>query len=49
MLRLVFGLKKKAQKKVLVAQSSFVNSQEVQLKTIISCISSIKRKQNETF
>ena len=47
-LRLLLGLKKKAQKKVLVPQSSFVNSQEVQLQPIISDTTSIKRKQNET-
>jgi len=43
-LRFLFGMKKKARKKVLVPQSGFVNSQEVQLEPIIVDTTSIKRK-----
>jgi len=46
-LRIAFGMKKKARKKVLVPQSSFVNSSEVQLQPILSDTTSIKQKQDE--
>ena len=46
-MRFLFGIKKKAQKKSLVAQSSFVNSQQVQLEPILTDSTLIKRKQNE--
>ena len=46
-IRFLFGMKKKAQKKSLVAQSSFVNSQQVQLEPILTDSTLIKRKQNE--
>ena len=41
-LRLFFGLKMKAPKKTLVAQNTFVNSQEVQLQPILSDTITIK-------
>ncbi len=46
-LRIAFGMKKKAPKKVLVVQSSFVNSQEVQLEPILANTTLIKRNQDE--
>ncbi|OUR91167.1 hypothetical protein A9Q87_11905 [Flavobacteriales bacterium 34_180_T64] len=46
-MRFLFGMKRKARKKVLVPQRSFVNSQEVQLQPIISVTTTIKQKQDE--
>ncbi len=46
-LRLSFGLKMKARKKVLLPQRSFVNSIEGQLQPILTESTSIKPKQDE--
>jgi glucan biosynthesis protein C len=43
-LRIVFGMKKKAPRKTLVPQITFVNSQEVQLQPILTDSTLIKRK-----
>ena len=47
-LRFLFGLKKKAPKKVLSSQSTFVNSQRVQLQPIKQSPSNLEQKKNET-
>jgi len=47
-LRIVFGMKKKEFKKVLLAQGTFVNSQRVQLQPIILSTEKIKPIKNET-
>ena len=47
-LRIVFGMKKKASKKVLSPQVTFVNSQRVQFQPIIVSTENIKPNKNET-
>jgi hypothetical protein len=47
-LRVVFGMKKNARKKALVAQSTFVNSQTVQLQPIMQSTSNLELKKDET-
>jgi len=47
-LRFLFGMKKKAPKKVLSPQSTFVNSQRVQLQPIKQRPSNLEQKKNET-
>lgn len=46
-MRFLFGMKKKARKKVLVPHSSFVNSTEEQLQPILSDTTTIKQQQDE--
>ena len=47
-LRVVFGMKKKVTKNTLLPQSTFVNSQRVQLQPIMQSTSNLEQKKNET-